>query len=130
MTSTKGFLIHTKTMLMMTLMALCNKVNNYASTYYVVWQLVNKLTSRWWQWMMMMVIMLVVMVAKFLPFSFLPWCKAWRSQGNLTVDWAKYKGGQRGSYQSLCQQHHHHHYWQLSKYIRAKKTIKTEYNMN
>ena len=64
----QGFVIHTKTMPMMTLMALCNKVNNYASTHYAVWQLVNKLTSRWWQWMMMMVIMLVVMVAKFLPF--------------------------------------------------------------
>ena len=41
-------------------------------------------------------------------FFIFPWCKARRSQGNLTVDWAKYKGGQRGSYQSLCQQHHHH----------------------
>ena len=38
----------------------------------------------------------MTMMKMFEPFPFsVWWCKAWWSLGNLTADWAKYKGGQR-----------------------------------
>ena len=43
--------------------------------------------------------MMMTMTMMFQPFPFfgaVQWCKAWWSPlGNLTADWAKYKGGQK-----------------------------------
>ena len=65
--------------------------------------------------MKVIIMMKVIMMVMIFPF-FPPWCKAWWSPGNLTADWAKYKGGQRVDHTTImiivitivnCHQDHH-----------------------